>query len=171
MQILNTVFFKIAAEYTNCDPVSDNINDPIIESVLKKRDHPKGIVIGEVWNMQEELFFTFSRVDKEQMLKEILSLDSARAKDTDFSRNIIKENDIFLDFFLSGLNHSTKTSTFLLSLKKATLIPVFKKGSKSLKKNLRLFPASLDKDVFHFRLQKTSSRRFEDVLPRRVQDV
>ena len=57
MQILNTIFFKIAAEYTNCDPVPDNINDPIIESVLKKRDHPKGIVIGEVWNMQEELFF------------------------------------------------------------------------------------------------------------------
>ena len=97
--------------------------------------------------MQEELFFTFSRIDKEQMLKGILSLDSARAKDTDFSRNI-KENDIFLDFFLSGLNHSTRTSTFLLSLKKATLIPVFKKGSKSLKKNLRLFPASLDEDVF-----------------------
>ena len=105
------------------------------------------------------------------MLKVILSLDSARAKDTDFPRNILKENDILLDVFLSGLNHSNRTSTFLLSLKKATLIPVFKKGSKSLKKNLRLFPASLDKDVFHFRLQKTSSRRFEDVLPRRVQDV
>ena len=105
------------------------------------------------------------------MLKVILSLDSARTTDTGFPRNIIKENDIFLDFFLSGLNHSTRTSTFLLSLKKATLIPVFKKGTKSLKKNFRSFPASLDEDVFHLRLQKTSSRRFEDVLPRRVQDV
>ena len=102
------------------------------------------------------------------MLKVILSLDSARTTDTGFPRNIIKENDIFLDFFLSGLNHSTRTSTFLLSLKKATLIPVFIKGSKSLKKNFRSF--RLDEDVFHLRLQKTSSRRFEDVLPRRVQD-
>ena len=102
------------------------------------------------------------------MLKVILSLDSARTTDTGFPRNIIKENDIFLDFFLSGLNHSTRTSTFLLSLKKATLIPVFIKGSKSLKKNFRSF--RLDEDVFHLRLQKTSSRRFEDVLPRGVQD-
>ena len=40
-----------------------------------------------------------------------------------------------------------------------------------MKKNLRLFPASLDKDVFHFRLQKTSSRRFEDVLKRFPWDI
>ena len=57
VKILNTIFFKIVAEYTNCDPVSYNINDLIIESVLKYRDHPPGIVIGEVWNRQEELFF------------------------------------------------------------------------------------------------------------------
>ena len=47
------------------------------------------------------LFFLFAHVDKEEILKENLSLDSPKAsQDTDISTKIIKENaDIFSDFF------------------------------------------------------------------------
>ena len=45
-QILNTCFSSIVsnlkiAGYANCDPISDNINDPvIIKSIAKYRNHP-----------------------------------------------------------------------------------------------------------------------------------
>ena len=44
-QILNTFFSNIVsnlkiAEYANCDPISDNINDPVIKSTVKYRNHP-----------------------------------------------------------------------------------------------------------------------------------
>ena len=44
-QILNTFFSNIASnlkivEYANCDPISDSINDPVIKSIVKYRNHP-----------------------------------------------------------------------------------------------------------------------------------
>ena len=43
-QILNTFFSNIVsnlkiAEYANCDSISDNINDPVIKSIVKYRNH------------------------------------------------------------------------------------------------------------------------------------
>ena len=50
----------------------------------------------------EQSRFPFSHVDGEQMLKEILSLNFAKAsQDSDIPIKIIKENaEIFSDFFL-----------------------------------------------------------------------
>ena len=44
-QILNILFSNIVsnlkiAEYTNCDPISENMNDPVITSIVKYRNHP-----------------------------------------------------------------------------------------------------------------------------------
>ena len=44
-QILNTFFSNIVsnlkiAEYVNCDPISDNINDPVIKFFVKYCNHP-----------------------------------------------------------------------------------------------------------------------------------
>ena len=73
-QILNTFFSNIVsnieiAEYVNCDPVSDNINDPVIKSSVKYRSHPSILKIGEVCNRKQYSLFSFSHVDKEEILK------------------------------------------------------------------------------------------------------
>ena len=78
-------------------------------------------------------------VDKEQIFKEILSLDSSKASQPrDMPTKIIKDNaDMFSDFLLSGFNNSITTSIFPSSLKQAIITPVFKRGDKNLKENYR----------------------------------
>ena len=75
-QVLNTIFSNIVsnlkiAESANCDPISDNINDPVIKSIVKYRNHPSILKIGEVCNKKRCSLFSFSHVDNEQLLKEI----------------------------------------------------------------------------------------------------
>ena len=86
----------------NCDPIWDNINDPVIKSSVKYRNHPSILKIGEVCNRKQCSLFSFSHVDKEEILKEILSLDSTKvSQDADIPTKLIKDNaDIFLDFLL-----------------------------------------------------------------------
>ena len=69
------------------------------------------------------IFFSFSHVVKEQILNEILSLDSAKAnQDTDIPTNVTKDNaDIFSDFLFSDFNNSVTISIFPSSLKQAII--------------------------------------------------
>ena len=93
-QILNTFFFIIEsnlkiAEYANCDPISHITNNPVIKSSVKYRSHPNMLKIGELCNMKQCFLFSFTHVDKEQ----ILSLDSAKAnQDTDIPTKVFKGN-------------------------------------------------------------------------------
>ena len=97
-QILNTFFSNIISnlkiiEYVNCDPISDNINDLVIKSSVKYCNHPSILKIGKVCNRKQCSPFSFSHVDKEEISKEILSLDSARvSQDTDIPTKIVKDN-------------------------------------------------------------------------------
>ena len=107
-QILDTFFSNIVsnlkiAEYANCHPISDNINNPVIKFIVKYRSHPSILKIGEVCNRKQRYLFSFSHLDKEEVLREIVSLDLAKAsQDTDIPTKIIKDNaDIFSDFLLS----------------------------------------------------------------------
>ena len=55
-----------------------------------------------------------------------------------FQKNIIKENtDIFADTLIAIYNDSVEKSNFPLSLKKANITPVFKKGDRNSKANYR----------------------------------
>ena len=123
-QILNTSFSNIVSnlkitEYANCNPISDKINDPVIQSIVKYRNHPSILKIGEVCNRKQCSLFSFSQLDKAEILKEILSLDSEEvSQDTDIPTKTIKDNaDIFSDFLLSGFNNSITTFIFPSSLK------------------------------------------------------
>ena len=52
-KVLNAFFSNIfsnlnIAEYSNCEPLANNMSDPILKCVLKYRNHPSILTIGEV---------------------------------------------------------------------------------------------------------------------------
>ena len=79
--------------------------------------------------------FLFSEVCKEEILKDILNLDTSKTcQDTDVHTRVIKENaDIFAEFLHSSFNESVKNSKFSTVLKQANITPVFKKGEEECK--------------------------------------
>ena len=149
-QVLNTFFSNIVsnliiAEYSNCEPLANNISDSILKCVVKYRNHPSILTIGEVCNKYSRLPFSFSNINREEILREILKLEISKAcQDTDIPTKIIKENaHIFADILLASFNDSVEKSNFPSSLKKANITPVFKKGDRNSKDNYRpvsIFP-------------------------------
>ena len=107
----------------------DDISDPIITLIVKYRKHPSIITIGEVCNERKKkhAVFSFSKVTKEEIFREILNLDVSKAcQDTDIPSKIIKENaDIFASFVHSSFNTSVTNSEFLSILKQANITSVF----------------------------------------------
>ena len=70
-EILNISFCNIVSklkivEYAHCDYISDNINDLVI---AKYRNHSGILKIAEVCNTKQCSLFSFSHVDKEEILK------------------------------------------------------------------------------------------------------
>ena len=113
--------------------------DPIIKLILKYRDHPSILAIGEVCKEESDSSFLFTGIDKEEILKEILNLDASKAcQDTDVPTKILKENaDIFADFLHTSFNEFVKKLEFPSVSKKPNISPVFKKGERECKNNYR----------------------------------
>ena len=139
-KVLNTFFSNIdsnlnIAEYSNCEPLVNNICDLVLKCVVKYRNHPSILTKGEVRNKHSRLPFSFSKINREEILREILKLETSKAcQDTD----IIKENaDLFADTLFVSFNDSVEKSNFPSSLKKANIMPVFKKGDIDSKDNYR----------------------------------
>ena len=65
----NTVRNVKVPEYANCKPSSTKVNDSVSKSIIKYRNQWSILIIGKVYNKQQESHFTFSNVDKKQMLK------------------------------------------------------------------------------------------------------
>ena len=76
--------------------------------------------------------FSFSKVVKEEIFREVLNLDVSKAcQDTDIPSKIIKENaDIFASFLHSSFNTSVTNAKFPSILKKANITPVPNVSSK-----------------------------------------
>ena len=85
---------------------------------------------------QEAVFsFSFSHVDKEHILKEILSVDSAKDIPAYIFTKIIKHNaDIFSDFLLSGFKNSI--TSFNRALNKQLLHQLLSKETKIGRKTI-----------------------------------
>ena len=145
-RVLDTFFSNILcdpkiSDYNNCNPMAENIQEPVLKAIVKYRNHTSILTIGEVCKKNPE--FSFRCVDKDEILKEILNLDASKAcQDSDIPSRIIKENaDIFTDILHSSFNNSIYQSEFPSILQLENITPVlttdqstyFQTSQKSLK--------------------------------------
>ena len=61
-KVLNTFFSNIVSnlnivEYTNYEPLANNISDPVLKCVVKYRSHPSILAIGENVTSTQAIFF------------------------------------------------------------------------------------------------------------------
>ena len=142
-QTLNSFFSNIVTNlkipaYVDSNSNLENVADPIIKLILKYRDYPSIPAIGESKEKSDSPFL-FTGIDKEEILTEILILDTSKAcQDTDVLTTILKEiEDSFADFLDTSFNEFVKKSEFPSALKQANITPVFKKGERDCKNNNR----------------------------------
>ena len=143
-EVLNTFFSNIVSNlkiegYSNCDPLANNIRDPVLKCIVKYRNHPSILAIGDVYNKNRRPPFSFSKIKRDEILSDILKLETSKAcQETDIPTKIVKENaDIFANVLVSNFNDSFEKSNFPSILKDATITPVFKKGDRNSKDNYR----------------------------------
>ena len=107
-----------------------------MRAIVKYRAYPS-VVIKE--NCNSSILFSFSFVDKEDILKEIKNLKANKAtQHTDIPTTLIKKMlDIFPDFIFENLNVSISQLVFPSALKLANITPVHKKVSESKKDHYR----------------------------------
>ena len=117
------------------DPICENINDPLLKAIFRYRNHRSIVAIKKFCNYKSH--FSFKNVHKEKFLKELSNLNVNKAtQNTYIPTKIIKENSgIFEDLIFSSLNCCINTSSYPSLLKRADIIPVHKKDSKSAKNN------------------------------------
>ena len=137
---MNTFFSSIVSNlkidgYSNSDPLANNIRDAVLKCIVKYRNHPSILAIGELYNKNRELPFSF--LHRDEVLSDILKLETSKAcQDTDIPTKIVKENaDIFANVLVSSFNDSIEKSNFPSILKNASITPVFKKGDRNSKDN------------------------------------
>ena len=56
----------------SCEPYASNISDPVLKCVVKYRNYPSILATGEVCNKHSRLPFSFSKINREEILTEIL---------------------------------------------------------------------------------------------------
>ena len=142
VKVLNAFFSNIVSnldisEYSNYEPLANNISGTVLKCVVKYRNYPSMLAIGEVCNKNPKQPFSFSKINREEILREILKLETSKAsQDTDIRTKIIKENvDIFADILLASFNDSVEKSNFPSSLK--NIMSVHKEDDRNSKDHYR----------------------------------
>ena len=109
-------------------------NEDIDRTVEKYKHHPSVTAIKQA---SPDLSFSFTPVVREDILKEIKNLNSAKTtQEHDITIEILMENvDLFADFLHPAFNECVETGKFPSCLKQADITPVFKKGSTNSKDN------------------------------------
>ena len=80
--VLNTFFSTIISnlnipEYLVSDPIANDVNDPVLKSILKYKDHPSIKAIEKISKLNS--LFKFSNVEKREILNEIVYLDASKS--------------------------------------------------------------------------------------------
>ena len=124
-------------QYNEGEPVSHNIGDPLIKAIMKYRFHPRIIAVKK--NCNSGLSYSFSQVERDEIIKEINNLKTNKAtQSTYIPTKLIKENSgIFGNVIFGNYNNCISYSIFPNSLKNAIITPVHKKDAKTSKDNYR----------------------------------
>ena len=82
-KVLNTFFSNIVSnlhitEYSNCKRLANSISDPVLKCVVKYRNPPSIFTIGETCNKHPRLPFFFSKINREEILREFLKLETSK---------------------------------------------------------------------------------------------
>ena len=136
-------FYGNILETLNIEPYNegshnvDHIQGPVLKAILKYQNHPSIIKIKQ--NILQTKTFSFQKISKEEIEKQILSLDTSKAQQqTDIPTRIIKQcSDIFTPYITQSIDLELKNSYFPNVLKKADIKPIYKKKSRTEKSNYR----------------------------------
>ena len=108
VKVLNAFFSNIVKnldiqQYNVDDLICENVNDPLLKTIVRYQNHPSIVAIKKFCNSKSH--FSFKNVQKEEILKELNNMNINKAtRNTDIPTKIIKENsDIFGDFIFSNL--------------------------------------------------------------------
>ena len=141
-EVFNNFFGNIVKnlnipEYSDFDPIIENVKDPTLKAVLKYKKHRSILAIRTKCNRNG--IFSFREVSFKEIETEIRLLKLNKASQySDIPTKIIMENsDIFSNFICESINNSIKSSIFPSCLKYADVTPLHKKCNKSLKENYR----------------------------------
>ena len=100
--VLNTFFFNIVTnlkipEYADYDPITNNISDPILKVIVKYRNHSSILTIKEVCKKSHKFSFSFSQVEKKDILEEKQRLDiKKRLRNQIFPPELLKKTQTYL---------------------------------------------------------------------------
>ena len=168
--ILNEFFSNIITtlgipQYNETEPLSHDIGDPLMKAIMKYRLHPSIVAIKK--NCNSGLPFSFSQVERHEIMKEINNLKTNKATQSIYipTKRIKENSDIFGDFIFGNYNNCVSSSIFPNFLKNAIITPVDKKGAKSSKDNYR--PVSILPNlskIYERLLFKQISEYFEPIL-------
>ena len=124
---------KIPKYKTSSIVMDENESNKDIDRIVEKyKHHPSVTAIKETFL---DLSFSFKPVVREDILKEIKGLNSAKAtQEHDIPTKILKKNaDLFANFLHPPFNECVETGKFPSCLKQADITPVFRKGSRNSK--------------------------------------
>ena len=107
---------KIPEYRLHNDSLFENVSNPIFKAILKYSILNVGQLCRNKSNKQP--LFSFSQTTRDEILKEILSLDTTKAcQDTDIPKKILKENvDISSDFLFPCYNAKMCCEKFKISI-------------------------------------------------------
>ena len=111
-------------EYHDCGDISENISDSILKAIVKYRNHPNIKSIKRVSNSNKKLFLLILWTKRKFLRKLIVWMTQKHVKNQIYPQKL----SLHLSF-----NASVNEVTFPSVFKLADVIPVFKKGSRTLK--------------------------------------
>ena len=124
-------------QYSNFDPIAQNIEDLTLKAIVKYKSHPSILTIQAKYKDKNK--FSCTEVTTQDIGQEIFHLETKKASQTsDISTKIIKENvDVFAYFLCTSINSSIKSSLFPSCLKFEDVTQLHKKVRKEAKQNYR----------------------------------
>ena len=169
-EVFNNFFGNIVknlniSQYSDFDPIIENVKGQTLKAVLKYKKHPRILAIRTKCNRNG--IFRIREVSFKEIETEIRLLKLNKASQySDIPTKIIKENsDIFSNFICESINNSIKSSIFPSCLKHVDVTPLHKNCNKSLKENYR--PVSILpilSKVFERSMFKQMSNFFDNIF-------